>query len=62
MLTPNPESAAAISSAVDASTGKARERQGLSLSSFVASLTVAVAIFGAEILLFFVLKDKLPTI
>lgn len=41
---------------------KAQHTQGRSLQSLLASLAVAGAIFGGEILLFLLLRAKLPRI
>ena len=54
--TRNEQPAAAVFNA------KAQHTQGRSLQSFLASLTAAGAIFGVEILLFLLLRTKLPGI
>lgn len=54
--TKNEQLAAAVFNA------KAQHTQGRSLQSFLASLTAAGAIFGVEILLFLLLRTKLPGI
>ena len=48
-----------ISATFNASTEKAQYTQGVSLQSFLASLTVSAFIFGLEMLLFILLKDRL---
>ncbi|KAH0566426.1 hypothetical protein GP486_000174 [Trichoglossum hirsutum] len=51
-----------LSSAIDASAGKAQEQQGESLNSFLASITAAGATFVAELLAFLLIRNKLPLI
>jgi len=54
MTSSNEQPAAAVLNA------KAQHTQGKSLQSFLASLAVAGATFGTEILLFLLLRAKLP--
>ena len=42
--------------------GKAQSVEGMSLESFLASLTVAAAVFGVEVLVFVLLRTKLQRV
>jgi hypothetical protein len=48
-----------VAAGINTSSEVAQGSQGTSLHSFLASLTVSASIFGVEIVLFIVLKDKL---
>jgi hypothetical protein len=54
-----PRSTVNITAALNASSNAAQRNQGASLHSFLASLTVSASIFGLEIVLFILLKDRL---
>lgn len=47
---------------LDNGAGKGQQSQGISLSTFLASLAGGLAIFGIEFLLFLVLKGKFSRI
>jgi hypothetical protein len=46
----------------DESAGKAQSGEGMSLESFLASLAVAAAVFGVEVLFFVLLRTKLQRV
>ena len=48
--------------AIDNGAGKAQQSQGISLSTFFASLAGGLAIFGVELLLFLIIKGKFSRI
>ncbi|KZF22423.1 DUF221-domain-containing protein [Xylona heveae TC161] len=51
-----------ISDALNGSAGKGQGSQGISLNSFLASVAVSAIVFGAEFLVFVLLKNKLVRI
>lgn len=46
--------------AVSSSFGKAQQLSGISLSTFIASISTSVAVFGVELLLFILVRYKFP--
>ncbi|CUS12182.1 unnamed protein product [Tuber aestivum] len=51
-----------VADAVGKSAGKGQEEEGMSLESFLASLAVAAAVFGVEVLIFVLLRTKLQRV
>ncbi len=56
-MIPNPNFS--VIAAINAPSEAAQDSQRTSLHSFIASLTVSASAFGAEIILFILLKDRL---
>lgn len=50
------------SQAVSESLGKARQLSGVSLSSFIASISTSAALFLIQVVLFLTIKSKFPSI
>lgn len=48
-----------LDSALEHAEGRAQNREGISVKTFVASLATALILFAVEFLLFLVLKSKL---
>ena len=55
-----PQVDSGVSANIDASPQMAQRSQGASLHSFLASLTVSASVLTAEVVLFIILKDRLP--
>lgn len=55
-----PQSISGVAADINASPQVAQRSQGTSLHSFLASLTVSASVLGAEVVLFTLLKDRLP--
>ena len=51
-----------VTEAVAKSAGKGQSEEGMSLESFLASLAVAAAVFGAEVLIFVLIRTKLQRV
>lgn len=51
-----------VSGALDKPAGSAQGSEGISLETFLSSLAVAAAVFGAEVLLFVLLRTKLQRV
>lgn len=54
--------ATSVTGALGESNGKAQTSEGMSLETFLSSLAVAAAVFGAEVLLFVLLRTKLQRV
>lgn len=51
-----------LGSALEQAGGKAQNREGITVKTFVASLATALILFAVEFLLFLILKSKLVRI
>ncbi|KAG0644890.1 hypothetical protein HOY80DRAFT_877887 [Tuber brumale] len=51
-----------VADAIGKSAGKGQSEEGMSLESFLASLAVAAAVFGVEVLIFVLLRTKLQRV
>jgi len=51
-----------VTDAIGKSGGKGQSEEGMSLESFLASLAVAAAVFGVEVLIFVLLRTKLQRV
>jgi uncharacterized membrane protein len=51
-----------LGSALEHAGGSGKNKEGISIGTFVASLTTAIVVFAVEFLLFILLKGKLTRI
>lgn len=51
-----------LGSALEHAGGSGKDKEGISIGTFVASLTTAIVVFAVEFLLFILLKGKLTRI
>ena len=51
-----------VSQAINATTGSAQSQQGVSLETFLASLSVAAVVFGVQVVLFVLLRKKMKRV